>query len=109
MTPDILDFMQQPRSRCHVYRLPQKLTEGYCFNGGHPIAFQNVDWFDAPIADGQSVLAEFIKRKAYYHPRARYLVLADHPSLTFVIEPETAQPHSRDEPASPLNQENDRG
>jgi hypothetical protein len=80
--------MFQPRSRVHVYRLPQRLTNGYCFDGGHPIAFQNVDWFDAPIAEGREPLIAFIKTKQYFNPTARFLVIAAHPDLTFTIDPE---------------------
>jgi hypothetical protein len=83
----VVDFMTAPRARVHVYRMPAKLSEGYCFDGGHPIAFQNVDWFDAPISEGRDVLTAFIRKKAYFNPSARFLVLADHPDLTFTIEP----------------------
>lgn len=85
------DFMFQPRARCHVYRLPKKLSNGYCFDGGHHIAFQNVDWFDASISDGREVLMAFIKTKKYFDSGARFLVLADHPDLTFTIEPSANQ------------------
>lgn len=80
--------MFAPQSRRHVYRLPAKLTHGYCFDGGHPIAFQNVDWFDAPIKATHDDLLTFIKTKRYFDPAARFLVLADSPDLTFVIEPQ---------------------
>jgi hypothetical protein len=80
------DFMSGPRARCHVYRLPQQLTNGYCFGGGHPIPFLNVDWFDAPISENHQSLIGFIKKKRYFDPSARFLVLADHPNLTFTIE-----------------------
>lgn len=83
------DFMFAPRARCHIYRLPSNLTSGYCFDGGHPISFQNVDWFDAPISEGRDTLIRFIKKKRYFDPTARFLVLADHPDLTFTIEPAT--------------------
>jgi hypothetical protein len=35
----------------YVYRLPVKLSDGYCFGGGNPITFTNVDWFNG---DGSS-------------------------------------------------------
>jgi hypothetical protein len=83
----ITEFLQAPRAFVRVYRLPEKLTNGYCFGGGVPITFQNVDWFEALIDEGREKLAEFIKGKRYYDPAARFLVLADHPDLTFTIEP----------------------
>ena len=75
-----------------VYRLPEKLTDGYCFGRGVPITFVNVDWFNAPIASGPSDLTAFIKNKRYYDKAARFLVLGDDPAFTYVIEPEH-KPH----------------
>lgn len=72
-----------------VYRIPEKLTDGYCFGSGVPITFLNVDWFNA-LGSGpldKDNLITFIKSKRYYDPKARFLVLGDHPDLTFVIEP----------------------
>lgn len=77
-----------PRTRIHVYRLPSRLSDGYCFGGGRPITFQNVDWFDAPISEGREGLTDFIKKKRYFSPQARFLVLADYALLTFTIDPE---------------------
>ena len=72
-----------------VYRLPEKLSDGFCHGGGVPITFTNVDWFGAP-PEGQSVspgeIANFIRAKSYFDPSARYLVLDERPGLTFVIE-----------------------
>ncbi|TGD98069.1 hypothetical protein [Methylobacterium nonmethylotrophicum] len=83
-----IDFMFVERRRVHVYRLPDRLTHGYCFGGGHPIAFQNVDWFDVPAGEDRGHLVSFIKEKPYYRPDARFLVLGDVPELTFVVERE---------------------
>lgn len=83
-----LSFLDAPRTFIRVYRLPAQLTDGYCFGGGRPIAFLNVDWFEAFISDGTAQLISFIKGKAYYRPDARFLVLGDHPDFTFVIEPD---------------------
>jgi hypothetical protein len=82
-----IDFMTAPRAFVRVYRLPTRLTTGYCFGGGNPIMFWNVDWFEAPIEGGRQDLERFIRGKRYYDPSARFLVLADHPDLTFTIEP----------------------
>jgi hypothetical protein len=80
--------MFTPRARVYVYKLPGKLTTGYCFGGGHDIPFRNVDWFDAPVAEGREELIGFIKNKQYFDKTARFLVLSDHSQLTFTIEPE---------------------
>ena len=78
----------EPRTFVRVYRLPAKLTDGYCFGGGRPITFINVDWFEVPIIDGRPRLVEFIKTKRYYDPAAQFLVIGDHPDFTFSIFPE---------------------
>ena len=70
-----------------VYRLPQRLTDGFCHGSGVPITFLNVDWFETPIEDGRALLEPFIQGKRYFDPSARFLVLSDDPTLTFTIEP----------------------
>lgn len=86
------DFMSAPRTRIHVYRMPDKLSDGYCFGTGRTIIFVNVDWFDAVIAQGQAPLIQFIKTKRYFDPRARFLIIADDPTLTFTIDPASKAP-----------------
>lgn len=87
---DVVDYLSAPRAFVRVYRLPAKLTDGYCFGAGVPIMFLNVDWFEVVIAEGRTELERFIRRKRYFATNARYLVLADHPDLTFTIDPEAA-------------------
>lgn len=82
------DFLTAPRAFVRVYRLPEKLTAGYCFGGGVPITFTNVDWFETLVDEGRGPLEAFIRGKQYFDARSRYLVLADHPDLTFTIDPE---------------------
>ena len=84
------DFMFAPHIFIYVYRLPETLTDGFCFGGGRPISFLNVDWFETIASDGRAPLIMFIKAKRYYIAKARYLVLSDHPDFTFTIEKETA-------------------
>lgn len=81
------DFLSAPRTFVRVYRLPEKLTTGYCFGAGVPITFINVDWFEAPISEGREGLTDFIKSKQYYSGNARFLLLGDHPAFVFTIEP----------------------
>lgn len=74
-----------------VYRLPERLTDGFCFQGGKPITFTNVDWFDAPPLDmgisREDIEAE-VRGKRYFDPRTAFLVLDDRPGETFVIAAE---------------------
>lgn len=77
--------MAAPRAFVRVYRLPAKLTDGYCFGGGVPIQFVNVDWFEHPITDGREKLEQFIRSKMYFHHGESYLVLSGNPDFTFVI------------------------
>ena len=76
-----------------VYRLPTKLTNGFCFGGGQPIEFLNVDWFQIPehVQVTRDELEKMIKAKVYWDPHARFLVLDSRPGETFVIEPDTAK------------------
>lgn len=82
-----MEFLTAPRVFVRVYRLPERLTDGYCFGAGKPIPFLNVDWFEALVSEGRIGLIEFIRRKAYFDGNARFLVLGDDPQFTFVIEP----------------------
>lgn len=82
-------------SMIQVYRLPEKLTNGFCFGGGQPIEFENVDWFNAEPVRGSAGPTEaqvraFVMSKRYYDPKARFLVLDDRPKRSFVIDPGAA-------------------
>jgi len=86
---ELHDFMTARRAFVRVYRLPEKLSDGYCFGGGRPIVFINVDWFEAGVSEGRGPLIDFIRTKKYFDPRARFLVIADnHPEFTFTIDPQ---------------------
>lgn len=85
------DFLTGPRVMCHVYKLPQQLSDGYCFGGGRPIIFTNVDWFEVPLSLTVGLLIDSIAKKRYYDPNARYLVLSEQPGFTFTIEPNDPQ------------------
>lgn len=82
---DFLDRLAAPRVFVRVYRLPEKLTDGYCFGGGTPITMTNVDWFEASVDDGVEDLVRFIKSKRYFSPNFRFLVIGDHPDFTFTM------------------------
>lgn len=67
----------------HVYRLPDKRSDGYCFNGGNPIPFINVDWFGGGLITKREQLIEFISQKQYARHGEALLVLANDPAWTF--------------------------
>jgi hypothetical protein len=89
---ETIDFLAAERVFVRIYVVPEKPTNGYCFGGGVPITFTNVDWFEAVVSDGRDDLIAFIKSKKYYHDNSRYLVLGDHPNFTFTIEPTNVVP-----------------
>ena len=70
----------------YVYRVPAKLSDGFCFNGGNAIPFTNVDWFDN-MRDGatRADLERFISGKRYAD--APLLVLQTEPFEAFVWMP----------------------
>lgn len=78
--------LEAKRVFVRIYRLPEKLTQGYCFGGGVPITFINVDWFETMVEIGQQGLIDFVKTKRYYDPTKEYLVLGDTPGFIFKIE-----------------------
>ena len=72
----------------HIYRIPEKRSNGWCFGGSNPVAFQNEDFMDDPPdsvipAEARKWLAE----KKYFKSAptgARFLVLCDKgPEWTF--------------------------
>jgi len=72
----------------YVYQIPKERSHGYCFGGGVPITFMNVDWFGTPHDEvSQDKIQEFIAGKRYFEkapPGSRFLVLCDdRPDMTF--------------------------
>ena len=87
---------------CWVFELPEKFPSDYCFDGGHPVNFQMVDWF-CPTSMGQpavtkevwekevgpveteeidmdelsEMIVPFLKEKPYTRIGRRYLVICD--------------------------------
>lgn len=71
-----------------VYLLPPKLTNGYCFGGGVPITFTNVDWFGTTKGMTKEDLIKFIRTKKYcVYAGDRFLVMSDEgsPEFTFIM------------------------
>jgi len=76
-----MDALKLTDELIKVYRLPAKLTNGYAFGGGVPITFTNVDWFNGFEGMTREDIEGHVRRKRYYTPDARFLVLSD--SFTF--------------------------
>ncbi len=73
----------------HVYEIPEKRSNGFCFGAGKPITFLNIDWMNSPdeipgidpMTDEEIV--EFIKAKMYIKSDRQYLILFE--DRAFVI------------------------
>lgn len=65
-----------------VYRLPEKLTNGFAFQAV-PITFMNVDWFNGFKGMTQADLENHVRGKKYFKDGGKFLVLSD--SFTFQI------------------------
>jgi len=48
---------------CRVFELPESYPAGYCFDGGHPVSFQLVDWFNPVSGIGQPAVSKEVWRK----------------------------------------------
>lgn len=90
-----------------VFRLSPEFPEDYCFQGGHPVVFMIVDWFNAfspedfwsnkKVKEFESTeewylehvekLKAFIKIKKYFNPEFTYMVLTDYGDV-FLVNPE---------------------
>lgn len=68
-----------------VYRLPEKLTDGFAFGAGRPITFTNVDWFNGYDGMTQVDLENFIRGKKYFKDGGRFLVMSNPPEFTFQL------------------------
>lgn len=68
-----------------VYRLPERLSDGYCFGGGRPITFQNMDWFNGIEGMDRAMLEKEVSRKVYVEPGVTYLVLSPENDLSFTF------------------------
>lgn len=74
---------------CHIFELPDKYPSDFCFGGGHPVAFQMVDWFnpipeediwDDKVKNWQEyvpMLKKFLIDKNYVMPNKSYLLITN--------------------------------
>ena len=73
----------------YVYTMPEKLSDGHCFNEGKPITFTNVDWFNSPSEMGQSMtekdIMKFIASKTYARTPDRLMVVDTADNFTMLI------------------------
>jgi hypothetical protein len=67
----------------HVYKLPESLYAGYCFNGGQPVEFLNVDWFNGYKNMKREDLEAYIRGKPYAQTGGDFLVLSPDNDLAF--------------------------
>lgn len=58
-----------------VFRCPMSYPEEFCFNGGIPVQFTMVDWFNCDAMDNS--LMDFIRDKVYYNPLYNYIAISD--------------------------------
>ena len=74
---------------CRVFELPNMYPQGFCFQGGKPVSFEMVDWFN-PIPDDDIChkkvkpweeyvdgIKSFLKKKRYLKPNRKYLLITD--------------------------------
>jgi len=73
----------------YVYQLPPKLSNGYCFGGGQPISFLNVDWFNSHPDMTLGDLQGWVKQKTYFTsslPGTQFLTISpSRPGLTSLM------------------------
>lgn len=70
----------------YVYRLPEQMSDGYCFGGGVPITFVNVDWFNGFDGMTRADLEYRISRKRYLVPGQTFLVCSPENDISFTFK-----------------------
>ena len=69
-----------------VYQLPPKMSDGFCFGGGRPITFQNVDWFNGFDGMTRDDLETEVRGKKYVKPGETYLVCSPENEISFTFQ-----------------------
>lgn len=70
-----------------VYEVPKRPpTDGYCFGGGRPVRFLNLDWFNGVAEMTEDLLREEVGRKQYATPGRKLLVLAPEHDICFMMQ-----------------------
>lgn len=76
----------------YVYKLPEKLSNGFCNSTPKPITFGNVDWFNSPseMGEGEQIskpdFIELIAQKNYAQNREPLLVVDTHGDYSMLIK-----------------------
>lgn len=68
-----------------IYELPTKMSNGYCFGGGVPITFANVDWFNGFDGMKRSDIEAHCATKRYVKPGHTYLVCSPQNDISFTF------------------------
>lgn len=68
-----------------VYKLPGKLSDGFCFEGGNPVTFLNVDWFNGADGMNRDMLEKEVQNKVYVQAGETYLVLSPENDISFTF------------------------
>lgn len=75
-----------------VFEMPPTFSKDFLFSGGQPASFIERDWFrddDGPLCateEGRRDIEAFIRRKSYFDPAKRYLVLREGGTFTIGYE-----------------------
>lgn len=77
--------MQINGTMVFVYLLPEKLSDGFCFSGGRPITFTNVDWFNGVDGMTREMLEKEVRKKYYAIPGSNFLVMSPENNLSFTF------------------------
>ena len=73
----------------YVYKLPEELSKGFCFGGGVPITFLNVDWFNGFDGMTQDDIRKNIALKKYITDGNMFLVLSPENCISFTMTGES--------------------
>lgn len=79
------------KTMVYVYRLPapSNLTNGYCFHGGNPVTFENVDWFNGIDGMTREMLETEVRKKNYIVPGITFLVMSPENDISFTLQGHT--------------------
>lgn len=69
----------------YVYELPERMSNGFCFGGGKPITFKNVDWFNSFDGITKEHIEASVKEKIYAVEGKRFLVCSPDNDISFTF------------------------
>ncbi len=62
---------------CRVFELPEKYPKDYCFNGGYPVSFQMVDWFNPVPGIGQPAVSKEVWREKVGKIETKEIIISE--------------------------------